>query len=76
MNLGKSMVNKDKSMTSDEILNHNWTLVNPDFTTVNQLSKSVPRSPGLYQIYTNTPKEILLTTGVRNNRNRWPSCRG
>ena len=51
----------------DEILNHPW--VNLEITFENFLNQklTVPRGPGLYSIYTDTPKEILRQFGIRND---------
>jgi hypothetical protein len=54
-------------MTTNEILASSWTIVNPESTNIDELSLGIDRVPGLYSIFTNAPKEILSSTGIRND---------
>lgn len=53
--------------TIDEIVSHNWNGISVTFNTFDKIRNTISRTPSLYAIYTDTPKEVLKKIGKRND---------
>lgn len=58
-------------LNRNNILDQNWVSIEIIYSDLDNLLLQIPRKPGLYEIRTNTPKNVLESFSARNDENHY-----